>query len=143
VGSSEELVAFAHDDAELLSRTRDRIAGLRATGRSISLAVLACSAESGQAVRGRRTEVARLLLSALKDGGFGRLVLSARDSASQSLREELLSLAGDLTAVVQGSQLTISLRFAPPASLSRSFPVTPLRRRAEGSPRDRAHKGAA
>ena len=117
IGTTEELVAFAHDDAELLIRTQQRLGTFLSTGRSIRLAVLACNATCGQVVRERRAAVARALMSAVAPVRFGRLVLSASGSASRSLREELLSLVGELTTGATGAQVTIlaALRRAPRA----------------------------
>jgi hypothetical protein len=128
VGTTEELVAFAHDDDELLARTQERLATLRSSGRSIWLAVLACNVATGQVVRERRAALARALLSAVAPACFGRLVLSASASASHCLRGELLSLAGDLMAVAHGAM--ISLHFAAcPGPVSRSFRVAARERR--------------
>ncbi len=134
VGTTEELVAFAHDDAELLPRTQERLGTFLSTGRSIWLAVLACNAACGQVVRERRAAVARALMSAVAPVRFGRVVLSASGSASRLLREELLSLVGELTAAAPAPQVTISLHFAAPLELmARSFPVAARPRRGERS----------
>jgi hypothetical protein len=60
----------------------------------------------------RRLEVGRTLLAAVAGTQFGRLVLSADELASRSLREELFSLAAALGEQLRGTSTTIVLRFS-------------------------------
>jgi hypothetical protein len=111
IAAIEDVVAFSHDDLGLLSRTKEKLAALRSTHRSVRLAVLACNDDSGGATRDRRANVARELLRAVSETGFGRLVLTASALASSSLRGELMSLAGELTHGMSQTSPVISLQF--------------------------------
>jgi hypothetical protein len=110
MGDLAGVVAFSQGGEELLRRTREELEALRHREQHVRVAVLACNAAAdGRTVR-RRTEVARALLAAVRDSGFGRLILSASSRASLRLREELAALAGVLGEPPDTSA-TVSLMF--------------------------------
>jgi hypothetical protein len=77
------------------------------------VAVIACNGATDTASYARRAELARELLAAVAEGGFGRLVLSVADRAPAKLRLELLSLAGSLSHTGRGGA-TVSVKFKEP-----------------------------
>ena len=112
VGDYANLVAFSHSGEKLLLRTQEKLDALQRGEQDIRVAVLACNGETADGeADGYRTQVARTLLSAVSSKTLGRLVLSASGRASVRLREELLALTGTLSAQLQGTTATVSLRF--------------------------------
>jgi hypothetical protein len=109
VGDSEHVVAVANDDEGLLGRTREKVSSMRQHGEHVRVAVLACNRAADPSSVTRRAEVARELLTAVGDAGFGRLVLTVSDRASMRERCELLSLVGELSHDLRGP--TVSVRF--------------------------------
>jgi hypothetical protein len=112
VGDYANLVAFSQSGEKLLLRTQEKLHALQRDRQDIRVAVLACNGETtDDETEGYRTRVARALLSAVSGKTLGRLVLSASGRASEALRAELLALADTLSAQVQGTTATVSLRF--------------------------------
>jgi hypothetical protein len=112
VGDHPNLVAFSQSGEMLLQRTKETLDALRRDEQDVRVAVLACNGETADGeADGYRTQVARTLLSAVSSKTLGRLVLSASGRASVRLREELLALTGTLSAQLQGTTATVSLRF--------------------------------
>jgi hypothetical protein len=111
VGDSENVVAVGELEESLLPRIRRRLDSLRRRGERVRVAVLACNGATDIASVGRRAELAHELLTAVSAVIFGRLVLSAAESASTQLRNELLSLAGALSEARRGAVI-VSLKFS-------------------------------
>ena len=111
VGDSTTLVAFCQEGEELLRRTQARLRALAEHHQSVRIAVLACNGETEGLTASLRERIAQLLLGAVASTTRGRLVVSASGGASHRLRTQLFALVGDLTRALQGSTVTVSLRF--------------------------------
>jgi hypothetical protein len=110
-----ELVVVAQDQADsaagFSARAERRIAELERAGRAASRAVVAVGTDSGDATGAARFMAARAALHHLLRSGKGLLVLQANDSASASLRHQLLALAGALTTELAGADVVVRVRF--------------------------------
>ena len=111
VGDSESLVAMNVGEDASLERTRQRLELLRHQGTQVRVALLACAEGADDASARRRAELAHELLAAVTVATCGRLALCAPDRASLRLRQELMSLAGELSDHLPGTMTTVSVRF--------------------------------
>lgn len=111
VGGTENVVAAGSDQDGLRSRTEHMLDVLRARQQHVRVAVLACNDATDFASAGRRAEVAGILLRAVASSSFGRLVVCASGRASLRLRQQLLSLTGELVHELSGTTATVGLRF--------------------------------
>jgi hypothetical protein len=109
VHGSENIVTIGLRDEGLLPTTQHRLALFAERGQRVRVAVLACNAATDVAATADRADVAHALLGAVAAARFGRLVLSASDSAPIRLRCELVSLAGALSLAHRDT--AICLRF--------------------------------
>jgi hypothetical protein len=105
------VIAVGSEARNLLFRTRRRLDLLRSSGVKVREAVLACGDSSAPGMDELRCELAHELLSALIEGGFGRLILTAADGVTIQQRRGLLALAGALSRRVRGTLITVSVRF--------------------------------
>lgn len=119
-----DTVVIAQDQHEhpslLARRAESRLARLRAEGRPIEAAVLAVAPSSSRGALADpreggegRMRIARALLAALDaaDGRNGTLWLMAPVALVEPARHELFALAGALTSLLDGSGVTIAVRF--------------------------------
>jgi hypothetical protein len=114
VRGSENIVAASHVGEEgLLKRTQRTLARLLQGGQHVRVAVLACSDATDAAALACRAELARVLLAAVADTGFGRLVLSSAKNTTVPLRRELLSLAAALNETALGTSVRVRFDDAP------------------------------
>jgi hypothetical protein len=111
VGDPENVVAVGGDEDGLLDRAKQRLDAIRRRGQRVRVAVLACRETLDATSVDRRSEVARELLAAVAEAGFGRLVMTTSKRATMRERCELLALAGDLSQRLRGSTATVSVRF--------------------------------
>ena len=109
IGDATNVVAFSPGSEDPLPRTRERLLALHRSNQSVNVAAIAYNAAAGVTVG--RAQLARVLLDAVSNETSGRLILSAPERACPELRDELLSLAGALTAELRGSSASVSLRF--------------------------------
>jgi hypothetical protein len=127
IGDLTDVVGLGPVDEDLLQRTQGKLDSLQRGKKAVRVAVLACNtATDGEAI-GRRTTLAHTLLGAVTHSIRGRLILSASDGASDQLRRELFTLAGELTGELKGST-TVSLWFTEP-SHGRAKPLAETRTR--------------
>ena len=109
VQGSENVVTVGLRDEGLLPRTQHRLALFAERGQRVRVAVLACNAATDLVATAERAHVAHALLDAVAAARFGRLVLSAADSAPIRLRCELVSLTGTLSLAHRDT--SVCLRF--------------------------------
>jgi hypothetical protein len=114
-----ELVVVAQDRADgaadFGARAQRRIAELERSGRAASRAVVAVGSDSADATGAARFVAARAALRHLLKSGQGLLVLQAGESASATLRHQLLALAGTLMAEIAGANVVVRVRFGRPS----------------------------
>ncbi len=129
VRDSENIVAVGQGSHEgLVVRTRRTLDLLRASGKRVRVAVLACSSAIDEAAVACRTQLSRDLLDAVTLTGFGRLVLSSAAHPSRQLRSQLLSLAGTLSHQVVGTTVRVRFDEGAPAIREGTGADTELRR---------------
>jgi len=100
---------------DLLQRTQEKLSVMGRKGQGVRVAVLACNAATDADAVVRRATLAGVLLGAVSHAARGRLILSAKDGASNVLRRELLSLAGQLTGALRGTTASVHLWFTEPS----------------------------
>lgn len=100
--------------SELLRRTCDRVRAIERTGQPVALAVLSCNDDATDATLEERGPLARALLGAVLHAEKGRLLLVGRLTASSSLRDALLGLAGTLCEAIAGTSVSVSVLFDGP-----------------------------
>ena len=133
--AATDTVVIAQDAQEhpflLARRVESRTARLLAEGRPIVAAVLAVGSgapalDQRDATEGR-TRVTRALLRTLHEsrGEPGTLWIGAPAHLSDADRHDLLALAGTLTTLLQGSGVTIAVRFGE-AAPERARPASGL-----------------
>jgi hypothetical protein len=120
-----DVVGLAGED--LLERTKEKLDALQRGNQRVRVAVLACNSATGGEIVGRRTQLARALVGAVARTIHGRLILSASEQASHELREELFTLAGDLTDQLRGTTASVSLWFTEPSHRPAARPAQAFR----------------
>jgi hypothetical protein len=130
VGDVENLVAVGveEENDELPLRIRAKLEVLRHSGKSVRVGVLACSTATDEVSTSRRARVARELLTAVAGAGFGRLVLTAGNRSSSTLRLDLLRLCEEL----RGTSAVVSVRFPEEGRLGLGLVPSSGARRALG-----------
>jgi hypothetical protein len=110
------VIALSPGRDDLLRRTGERLDALRRSKQCVRIAALACSASTNGSDTAVRARLARMLLGSVSSEGSGQLILCASGWARHDdLRQELLTLAGALTAELHGATTTVSLRFTDPS----------------------------
>jgi hypothetical protein len=129
IGDSMDLVAFSLGAQDLVQRTERKLEALQRNKRNVRVAVLACDSSAGSTELDRRAHIARLLLGAMNSTVRGRLILSVGGRSSPQLRQELFTLAEQLTDDLRRTSVTVSLQFTEPH-------CAPGRRRSEHAPEE-------
>ena len=114
-GAAENVVIVG-DGEGLLRRVTNRLLGIHQHGHQVKLAVLACSDAVDRESDERRSALADALLRAVALTSFGRLVLTSGDGVSAEVRRDLLCLADALSCKLDGTRVSVSVRFGSEGS---------------------------
>jgi hypothetical protein len=135
-GASDHVVV-AGDTPELLRRAASRLVALHQEGHRVRVAVLACNDATDPEAVERRAALAHQLLGAVACTRFGRLVLTSGDRVCTEVRRDLLSLAGALSCRLEGTLVTVSIRFGAPCDPQERMSCSARRERATRTPSNR------
>lgn len=102
---SESLHEFS---ARVIGRLR-RLSTRRVT---VPVAILAVSDRTDFEATTARYHIARAVLAVMAPSGNGELILLADEHASEDVRHELIAFAGALCDGLQGSSLSVRVRFS-------------------------------
>jgi hypothetical protein len=111
------------DGGTLTRAVGDRVARV---GRPLSLAVLACNAQTDDEATARRVAITRMLLPAVLEVERGHLIINAAGRSSSALRHQLIGLTGTISEGLHGSSSCVSLRFGGAACLARVVPQSAI-----------------
>lgn len=103
------VVGLSPDGDDLLLRTEERLRALERRGQAVRVAVLACNAATEPAALVHRATLAHALVGTVGHAVHGRVILSAKEGASATVRRDLFSLAGRLTETLRGTSASVHL----------------------------------
>jgi len=96
----------------LRQRAVGRIAALMSPHAALKSAILSCAANAGEDTWTARALIATALVSSIRRGGRGRLVLSADRRTNAQGRRALIALADTLKALLRDNCVSIAVSFA-------------------------------
>jgi hypothetical protein len=101
---------------EFASRVVERVQRLNARKCEVPIAIIATSARTDPEMMSARYRMARALLGILVQQGRGELLFCVDDEVSEDSRHGLLAFAGALRDGLDGSDLSVRVRFAAGAA---------------------------
>lgn len=101
--------------ADLVERTRRRLAQLEHADRAVTEAVIAAGSLAAEAVLEARTAMAGAIVQHMAKRGVGEIALAAGSDARPELRHELLSLAEALTTDSASRHVSVRVLFTTPS----------------------------
>jgi hypothetical protein len=105
------VVGWPLADEELLRQTRQTLSQIDQRKQSLRAAVIVCNSTTRPGAEARRAALARTLLTSVRLVTHGKLIICTSAGADEDLREQLFTLAGELTGELLESTASVAIWF--------------------------------